>query len=74
MGKALIEIQIRALEIQARALRARVQQDTTAEHSPSTKRTLGDLYGILKGKAQSTEQEIREAEVSWEWERNPQTG
>ncbi len=30
-------------------------------------RTLGDLYGILKGHAHSTEQEIRDAQLEWNW-------
>lgn len=34
---------------------------------PPTPRTLGDLYGILKGVASSSEQAIRAAEIEWEW-------
>jgi hypothetical protein len=63
-----VETQLRALEAQLKALRARMAQDRPPTQ-PS--KTLGDLYGILKDKAHSTEQAIREAQLFWEWESQP---
>lgn len=36
---------------------------------PPTPRTLGDLYGILKGIASSSAEDIQQAEIEWEWVR-----
>jgi hypothetical protein len=60
-----VENQIRAIEMQLTALRAQLQQ----ESKPLTPvRTLGDLRGVFKSVAPSTEQQIREAQMRWEWE------
>ena len=60
-----VENQIRAIEMQLKALRAQLQQET----KPLTPvRTLGDLRGVFKSVAHSTEQQIREAQMRWEWE------
>ncbi len=66
MSQSLIELQIRALEMQVKALRARMRQGVECKPMNSLTRTLGDLYGILKGKVRSTEQEIHEAEIHWD--------
>ncbi|MCX7925228.1 MAG: hypothetical protein N2554_05395 [Fimbriimonadales bacterium] len=65
-------VQIRALETQLRVLQARVaaQSDTETDHLPPI-RSFGDLYGILRGEASATLDEIRDAEISWEWEDEP---
>ncbi len=68
MRQSLIELQIRALEMQVKALKARVRQSSERKRTNQSTRTLGDLYGILKGKVRSTEQEIHEAEIHWEWD------
>lgn len=34
---------------------------------PPTPRTLGDLYGVLKGIASSSPDDIRQAEIEWDW-------
>jgi hypothetical protein len=60
-----VENQIRAIEMQLKALRAQLQQ----ESKPLTPvRTLGDLRGVFKSVASSTEQQAREAQMRWEWE------
>ena len=65
MSQVPVGNQIRAIEMQLKALRAQLQQ----EIKPLTPvRTLGDLRGILKGVAHSTEQQIREAQMHWEWD------
>jgi hypothetical protein len=60
-----VENQIRAIEMQLKALRAQLQQET--RHSTPV-RALGDLRGVFKSVAHSTEQQIREAQMRWEWE------
>jgi len=67
MSRSLIESQIRAIKTQLKALRAQLQQEN--ESAPAKPvRTLGDLRGIFKGKVRSTEPQIREAQIQWEWE------
>ncbi len=62
-------VQIRALEMQLRAIQARIaaQSDVAEELMPSI-RSFADLYGILQVEPCFTEEEIRAAEISWEWE------
>lgn len=62
-------VQIRALEMQLRAIQARIaaQSDVVEEPMP-TIRSFADLYGILQVEPGFTEEEIRAAEISWEWE------
>ncbi len=55
------ELQATHPELKGKRVRVIVLPDTP------TPRTLGELYGILKGKAQSSEEDIRAAEIEWEW-------
>lgn len=62
-------VQMRALETQLRALQARLaaQSDSEGETMPPI-RSFADLYGILGNERSFTLDEIRAAEISWDWE------
>ena len=57
--------QIQAIEAQMQTLRDRLQQAGSAETQPQT---LRELRGILKGKVHTTEAQIREAQIRWDWD------
>ncbi|MCS6919801.1 MAG: hypothetical protein NZM28_08525 [Fimbriimonadales bacterium] len=66
-------VQIRALETQLRALQARVAAQSNGEDdSVPTIRSFADLYGILRNEPSFTLDEIRAAEISWDWEEEEQ--
>jgi|GEM_PF-1002530 len=60
--------QLQAIEAQIQALRDRLRQIGNTQTPPQTTSTLSELRGILKGKAQTTEAQIREAQIRWDWE------
>jgi len=60
--------QLQAIEAQMQALRDRLRQIGNTQTPPQTTSTLSELRGILKGKAQTTEAQIREAQIRWDWE------
>jgi len=59
--------QLQAIEAQLQALRDRLRQIGNTQTSPCSEGTLSELRGILKGKAQTTEVQIREAQIRWDW-------
>jgi hypothetical protein len=65
MSEASVESQLRSLEAQIAVLKAWLRAQSVQE--PAFK-SFGDLYGVLQGKAQSTEQEIQQAEFRFKWQ------
>jgi len=57
--------QIQVFEAQMQTLHDRLQQAGSAETQPQT---LRELRGMLKGKVHTTEAQIREAQIRWEWD------
>ena len=55
---------VKALEAQMAVLKAQVQKLST----PTAPHTFADLYGILSGKADSSEEEIDAVQYRFEWE------
>ena len=62
MAEATLAIGMRSLETQLAVLRARVQQTRV----PTAARTFGDLYGVLSGKVESSESDLRSVEYRLE--------
>jgi hypothetical protein len=56
--------QVRALEAQLAVLKAQVQNLST----PTAPRSFADLYGILSGKVDSSEEEMDAVRYRFEWE------
>jgi hypothetical protein len=65
VSKSLIEAQIQSLEAQLQVLKARLKQQPS---STPAAHTLGDLYGLLRGKAHSNDEDIRKSQIEWDWE------
>jgi hypothetical protein len=59
-----LELQIKSLEAQISALKA----DLATQGEEEPKLSLADLYGILKGKASSSEEDIKAARYHFKWE------
>lgn len=59
-----LAVQIKALEAQLSVLKAQLEKLST----PTAPHTFADLYGILSGKADSSEEEIDAAQYRFEWE------
>jgi hypothetical protein len=64
MTPELLVAQIKGLEAQIRMLKAQLKSLST----PAPPRTLGDLYGLLAGKSDSSEEEIDEVLYQLDWE------
>jgi len=62
-----VQSQIQAFEGKVQMLRERLNLTRGAQTLPRTVSTLGELRGILKGKAHSTEAQIREAQIQSVW-------
>lgn len=58
MGLASMQSQLKGLELQVQLLKAKLQKSKSQQAPP---KFFGDLYGILKGQAESTEEEIEAA-------------
>jgi hypothetical protein len=56
--------QVKALEAQLAVVKAQVQRLST----PTASHSFADLYGILSGKADSSEEEIDAMQYRFEWE------
>jgi hypothetical protein len=56
--------QVKALETQLAVLKAQVQRLS----SPTASHSFADLYGILSGKVDSSEEEIDAVQYRFEWE------
>jgi hypothetical protein len=54
MGLISVQSQIRSLELQLQILKAKLGK----EQQKSPTKSFGELYGLLKGKVESTEEEI----------------
>ncbi|GBC91011.1 MAG: hypothetical protein N2045_07440 [Fimbriimonadales bacterium] len=67
MKRSVLECQIRAIEAQLKALRVLVQQEGESQPAKPA-RALSELRGIFKGKVRTTEQQIRDAEIKWDWQ------
>jgi hypothetical protein len=65
-----ITTRIESMEAELAELKKQVHQ----LREPKPARTLGDLYGILAGKVESTEEEIDAALYRVDWEDDPATG
>jgi hypothetical protein len=61
--KALLA-QIKGIELQLAVLKARVKRLSTS----APRKSFADLYGILEGKADSTEEDIDAAQYRLKWE------
>jgi hypothetical protein len=64
MTPELLAAQIKGLEAQIRMLKAQIKSLS----APVPPRTLGDLYGLLAGKSDSSEEEIDEVLYQFDWE------
>ncbi len=64
MNAITLEAQIKSLETQLAVLKAQLG----CSGSGQAAKPFADLYGILKGKASSSEQDIAEAEYGFQWE------
>ena len=56
--------QVKALEAQLAVLKAQVQKLST----PTASHSFADLYGMLSGKVDSSEEEIDDIQYRFEWE------
>jgi hypothetical protein len=64
MTEMTLTAQIKALETQLAVLKAQVQRLST----PTASHSFADLYGILSGKVDSSEEEIDSVQYRFEWE------
>jgi hypothetical protein len=64
MSDKTLLAQVKALEAQLAVLKAQVQRLST----PTALRTFADLYGILSGKVDSSDEEIDAVQYRFEWE------
>ena len=64
MSDKTLPAQVRALEVQLAVLKAQVQRLST----PTAPHSFADLYGILSGKVDSSEEEIDTVQYHFEWE------
>jgi hypothetical protein len=64
MIEKTLTAQIKALETQLAVLKAQVKRLST----PTASHSFADLYGILSGKADSSEEEIDSLQYRFEWE------
>ena len=64
MSKTSLQGQIRSLEAQLDVLKARIATATEKEKTP---KRFADLFGVLEGKSDTTEKELREAEYRFDW-------
>jgi hypothetical protein len=64
MTLEMLTARIRTLELQLAVLKASVEK--LGARKPT--RSFADLYGILKGKVESTEEEIKAAEYKVKWD------
>ena len=58
MSSKTLATQVKTLEAQLSVLRARLDQS----QPPTAARSFGDLYGVFRGKAETTEEELDAAE------------
>jgi hypothetical protein len=56
--------QVKALETQLAVLKVQVQRLST----PAASHSFADLYGILSGKVDSSEEEINSVQYRFQWE------
>jgi hypothetical protein len=70
MTAELILAQIKSIESQLAELKDQVKQLNTS--TPT--RTFADLYGLLAGQSDSTEEEIEAAQIRFKWEDEPAEG
>ena len=56
--------QIKSIETQLAVLKAQVEKLS----EPTSVKTFGDLYGLLAGQSDSTEEEIEAAHIRFKWE------
>lgn len=64
MNEKTLIAQIKGLEMQLAILKARVERLSAT----ATRRPFADLYGILKGKVKSSEEEIDAVKYRLKWE------
>jgi hypothetical protein len=64
MTEKTLLAQIRGLETQLAVLKAQVQKLST----PTASHSFAELYGILSGKVDSSEEEIDAVQYRFEWE------
>lgn len=55
MGSVSMQSQLKGLELQIQLLKAKLQK---SQSPPAPPKYFGDLYGLLKGQVESTEEEI----------------
>ncbi len=64
MNAQSLQVQIKSLETQISVLKAQLASNSNARKPASR---FSDLYGILSGQSNSTEEEIRSAEYRFDW-------
>jgi hypothetical protein len=64
MNEKTLTEQIKTLEVQLTVLKAQVQRLST----PTAPHSFADLYGILAGKIDSSEEEIDAMQYGFKWE------
>ena len=67
MSALSIRVQIKSLEAQIRVLKAQLARNTEDER-PQCR--FAELYGMLAGKSNFTEEDIRSSEYKFEWDRD----
>ena len=67
MSVLSLQVKIKSLEAQIKVLKAQLAIDTDSKKQQIL---FTDLYGILAGKSDSTEEDIRSAEYRFEWDNN----
>ena len=65
MSAMTIQAQIRSLEAQLSVLKAQL---AAAADPAAARARFGDLYGVLSGKSDTTEEELHQAEYGFEWD------
>jgi hypothetical protein len=65
MSDLSLQVQVKSLETQISVLKAQL---ALSGESAKAKRGFADLYGILAGKSDSTEEEISSAEYDFQWD------
>ena len=64
MSAMSLQVQIKSLEAQLSVLKAQL---ASGAESARPERRFADLYGILSGKSETNEEELRQAEYRFDW-------
>ncbi len=64
MSAMSLQVQIKSLEAQLSVLKAQLASDPEPARPGSR---FADLYGVLSGKSDTTEEQLRQAEYRFDW-------